>query len=100
MFNKYQPNMAEQTRPNNDFIPETTLSIQVLTMARKPQSVAKTGLTLTPLWTMDKIIGRFHLIAVKPDIARSIGSPKCFSRPLASLKSVQKRQINKVWGEA
>jgi len=97
MLNKYKTNIVEQTRPNDEFIPEKALSMRLLTMAKKPQSNAKTGLTIPQ--TMDKIISRFHLIAIKPDTERSISSPKCFSWPLASLKSVQKRQIKEVWGD-
>jgi len=98
MFDKYQTYKIEQTWPNDGFITEMVLSMRLLVMAKKPQSDAKTGLTAPQ--SMDKIIGRSHLIAVKPDIARSISCPKCFSWPLASLKSAQKRQINKKWGES
>lgn len=96
MLNKCQTNIIEQTRPNDEFIPEIALSMRLLTMAKKPQSDAKTG--LTPPQTMDKIISRSHLIAVTSDTEQSISSPKYFSWPLASLKPVKNGKLTKYGG--
>lgn len=89
--------MVIKTRIKGQFIQQITSAKRQLALLPTPQVYAKTGLTNT--LTMDKITSRFHLIAVKPDTARSISSPKCFSWPLASLKSVQKRQIKEIWGD-
>jgi len=88
--------MVNRTRINGQYIRQIASAKRQLALLPIPQVYTKKGLTNTR--AMDKIIGRFRLIAVRPDTARSISSPKCFSWPLASLKSVQKRQLKNMGG--
>jgi len=88
--------MLIKTRTNGQFIRQIVLTNQLLVLFTSSQVYDKTGLK-SPR-TTDEIIGRPRLIAAKPDIEQSISIPKCFSWPLAGIKSVQNGKLTKSGG--